>query len=66
MVSTPISFESELKQVSLISDVSRDISIDVTSASTLAQSEGQVVIDLKAVSDLVPGTFWVELRATKQ
>jgi hypothetical protein len=59
MVGTPIKFERELKQVSLVSDVSRDISIDVTAASKLSASEGQLVIDLKAVSELVPGSFWV-------
>ena len=59
MVGTAINFSRELKVVTLVSDTRRDISIDVTSASKLSQSEGQLVIDLKAVSDLVPGSFWV-------
>ena len=59
MVGTPINFSRELKAVSLVSDTRRDLSIDATSASKLSQSEGQLVIDLKAVSELVPGTFWV-------
>ena len=54
MVGMPISFERELKQVSLVSDVSKDISIDVTAASTLSGSEGKLVINLKEVSELVP------------
>ena len=59
MVGTPIKFERELKQVSLVSDASRDISIDVTENTKLSQSEGQLIIDLKAVKDIVPGSFWV-------
>ena len=40
MVNTPINFARELKGVTLVSDARRDISIDVTSASKLSQSEG--------------------------
>ena len=36
MVGTPISFDRELKQVTLVSDVGSDISIDVTTSSTLS------------------------------
>ena len=66
MVSTPINFARELKSVTLVSDAGKDISIDATSASKLSQSEGQLTIDLKAITELVPGSFWVQVRVAKQ